>query len=85
MKTLPEDMRRLRWLTIYGAMIANQVSELRRTRCESPDEDSMRVFAEEAGAVADMHDHVIYERNYDEDTHCSDSRCLTSPKGHDAG
>lgn len=43
-----------RWLAIYGAMVANQVSDLRRETSDSPTPDQMLGFIEEAEAVADL-------------------------------
>jgi hypothetical protein len=51
-----DDYKQIRWLTIYGAMIAHQVIDRQNRGLSPPDEEIMERFAEEAEAVADLHD-----------------------------
>ena len=56
------DFKQIRWLAIYGAMIAHQVIDRQnRSHGSPPDKEIMERFAEEAEAVADLHDETVYD------------------------
>ena len=57
-----DDYKQIRWLAIYGAMIAHQVVERQDRGLSPPDEEIMERFIEEAGAVADLHDEAEKQR-----------------------